>query len=82
MKAEFNGVTVEGTPQEIAELIKLVGEIKGAPVYVPYQHPYQPWPEVRPYPVTWGRMAACHAGDSCTRSRTSSGFAGSASSTP
>lgn len=56
MKAEFNGVTVEGTPQEIAELIKLVGEIKAAPVYVP---PYQPWPEVRPYPVTWGGTATC-----------------------
>lgn len=41
MKATINGITVEGSPEEIAQVIKLVGEaIKVQPHYVPV--PYYP----------------------------------------
>jgi hypothetical protein len=51
MKATIHGITVEGTPAEIAEVIKLSGEVKEATErtyevirYVPtYPQPYTPW---------------------------------------
>lgn len=61
MKAEIHGIEVEGTPQEIAEVIKLVGEIKQtgptmknplrdatpSPFPFPYPDPTNPllWPK-------------------------------------
>lgn len=57
MKARLYGIDVEGTPEEIATLVKLVGAVeKVAPTpepirYVPY--PYAPWYQpIQPY-ITW-----------------------------
>jgi hypothetical protein len=65
MKATINGVTVEGTPKEIAEFVKLVGETtKANPLRdvtpSPYPYPNGPWRIERPSlegDVTW-----CDAG--------------------
>lgn len=55
MKATYNGITMEGTPKEIAELKQLLDDqwkkrINTKPPYNPnpYQSPYQPF-----YPGTW-----------------------------
>lgn len=41
MKATINNITVEGTPEEIVQVIKLIGEgVKTQPHYVPV--PYYP----------------------------------------
>lgn len=53
MKATYNGITMEGTPKEIAELKQLLDDqwkkrINTKPPYNPYQPPYQPF-----YPGTW-----------------------------
>lgn len=50
MKATINNITVEGTPEEIAQVIKLVGEgVKTQPHYVlvPY------YPSKTTYPTWW-----------------------------
>ena len=53
MKATINNITIEGTPEEIAQVIKLVGEaIKIQPYYVPIPHYPQPiYPKWWPYGI-------------------------------
>lgn len=47
MKAEINGITIEGSPEEIAQVIKLAGEalktkIEYVPIYPYPSYPIQP----------------------------------------
>lgn len=52
MKAELNGVKLEGTPAEIAEVIKLVGvvqEVKATIKWVPY---FPTYPTAPAYPYS------------------------------
>lgn len=51
MKATINGIAVEGSPEEIAQVIKLVGEaVKVQPCYVPV--PYYPSQPIHPWDWT------------------------------
>ena len=61
MKAKLNGIEIEGTPEELAQLLKLMdgGNIiitypvqPAAPTYIPYPK-YDFAPYERPW-ITWG----------------------------
>ncbi len=54
MKAKLHGIEIEGTPEEIAQVIKMVGQQTAPPMVAPvYPNPYAPWaPIPRTIPVT------------------------------
>ncbi len=53
MKAKLHGIEIEGTPEEIAQVIKLVGQLSPSPTTQPpvYPNPYAPQP-YGSWPVT------------------------------
>ena len=52
MKAKLHGIEIEGTPEEIAQVVKLVGQQTAPPMTAPvYPNPYAPQP-FGPWPVT------------------------------
>lgn len=52
MKAKLHGIELEGTPEEIARVIKMVGLQPTTPMVAPvYPNPYAPQP-FGPWPVT------------------------------
>ena len=63
MKAKIKGYEVEGTPDEIAKIIKLV-ESKAEPIdYSPQYPPYPYWPNYSRYPgYTWKPYTTCGQG--------------------
>ncbi len=50
MKAKLHGIELEGTPEEIAQVVKLVGQQPAPPMVAPVypnphaQQPFGPWP--------------------------------------
>lgn len=60
MKATYNGVSMEGTPKEIAECKRLIDEQHAKPT-----NPYQPYP-YQPYWMSQPWTAARYYGDTYT----------------
>jgi len=61
MKAEINGIKVEGTPEEIAQVINLVATIKIAYIpsipSIPSMPSWPTYPAYPQYPVTYSNSA-------------------------
>lgn len=56
MKAEINGIKLEGTPQEVAEAIRLAGITRGVaqPIYPQYPvYPIYPVQPIYPQSPAW-----------------------------
>lgn len=54
MKARIHGIEIEGTPEEMASLLKLVGELPEQTVTITRPNPYRDTtPPHWPHPHTW-----------------------------
>ena len=66
MKANINGTEIEGTPEEVAQLLKLMDGVGGTVItYVPTYIP-QPLPYFDPYEkpwITWGKCDTAGTSD-------------------